>query len=714
MHRTALRRWLFTLLICLPATAATAALAPLADRVPSSAVAYVGFAGTDALQPTYAASHLKAVLDDTNFVQVFEQQWPRIQQALDSGNLATDPAAARSLWLALRHPMCLFADAVDVPGKAKPVARVGLLIDAGDDDIELVKALQNAKAPGQQQVQIGSLNHIVWFVGGAATPFVPEHGGTTSLGESERFTAAQKRLDFTTTPAVSMYVDVQKCLTLAGQAAEQDEQGKKYWPGVRDALGLTNVQAVAGEVGFNGPDWAMEAFVSAPSPRTGLLAVVEPKPIDPKLLARVPADADDVSATNFDAAALFDTVKSAIGVDPETTDGFGKVVGAANLFVGRNIRRQLLAPLGPQWVATFTSSDPKKVELFNLVNDPKTLQDALTTATYTISNTLNMKLPAKADGSPGAVASQDKISGITITSIALAMASPAWAIHDSVLAVTADPGVTLHAFDGGEGGGAKAVDSIKSMLNVKNELGAFIYADLPHSAPVMYDRLATAGAALLKLKGDFQLDLPDLHFPTLDQLKAQLSPAASAEWADDQGWTLRSISPFPGSSVLSASGGGGAFTSGATAMGTGILLPSISRSRELADRVKSASNERQIGLAILLYATDHQGKFPEHLGELVTENLDPGTFISPKNKIAVPTDLDTDAKKIDWINTHSDYVYVGKGLTSSATPATVVLYEDQNPDASEAHGVNVLYGDGHVAFVDATTANQIRQSHPAP
>jgi len=41
-----------------------------------------------------------------------------------------------------------------------------------------------------------------------------------------------------------------------------------------------------------------------------------------------------------------------------------------------------------------------------------------------------------------------------------------------------------------------------------------------------------------------------------------------------------------------------------------ILLPSLNRARETANRVKCASNLRQIGQAILLYANDNKGAYP--------------------------------------------------------------------------------------------------------
>jgi prepilin-type N-terminal cleavage/methylation domain-containing protein/prepilin-type processing-associated H-X9-DG protein len=41
-----------------------------------------------------------------------------------------------------------------------------------------------------------------------------------------------------------------------------------------------------------------------------------------------------------------------------------------------------------------------------------------------------------------------------------------------------------------------------------------------------------------------------------------------------------------------------------------ILLPSLNRARETANRVKCASNLRQIGQALLLYSNDNKGAFP--------------------------------------------------------------------------------------------------------
>src|SRR5437764_3956295 len=41
-----------------------------------------------------------------------------------------------------------------------------------------------------------------------------------------------------------------------------------------------------------------------------------------------------------------------------------------------------------------------------------------------------------------------------------------------------------------------------------------------------------------------------------------------------------------------------------------ILLPSLSRARETANRVKCGSNLRQIGQAMLLYSNENNGNYP--------------------------------------------------------------------------------------------------------
>jgi len=54
-----------------------------------------------------------------------------------------------------------------------------------------------------------------------------------------------------------------------------------------------------------------------------------------------------------------------------------------------------------------------------------------------------------------------------------------------------------------------------------------------------------------------------------------------------------------------------------------ILLPSLNRARETANRVKCASNLRQIGQAILLYSNDNRGAYPRTVAAAAATDQSP-------------------------------------------------------------------------------------------
>jgi prepilin-type N-terminal cleavage/methylation domain-containing protein/prepilin-type processing-associated H-X9-DG protein len=72
-----------------------------------------------------------------------------------------------------------------------------------------------------------------------------------------------------------------------------------------------------------------------------------------------------------------------------------------------------------------------------------------------------------------------------------------------------------------------------------------------------------------------------------------------------------------------------------------ILLPSLNRARETANRVKCASNLRQIGTAIALYANENRGAYPRTIYNATSANSASPTFGSPYAAAAVAQSVGT-------------------------------------------------------------------------
>ncbi|MGA2233012.1 MAG: hypothetical protein ABSH22_19090, partial [Tepidisphaeraceae bacterium] len=78
----------------------------------------------------------------------------------------------------------------------------------------------------------------------------------------------------------------------------------------------------------------------------------------------------------------------------------------------------------------------------------------------------------------------------------------------------------------------------------------------------------------------------------------------------------------------------------AGAFAISILLPSLNRARETANKVSCACRLKQIGLAIQLYANDNGGFYPRTKyegGEVVIPNVSNAGFDSPNPFLAKST-----------------------------------------------------------------------------
>jgi competence protein ComGC len=146
-----------------------------------------------------------------------------------------------------------------------------------------------------------------------------------------------------------------------------------------------------------------------------------------------------------------------------------------------------------------------------------------------------------------------------------------------------------------------------------------------------------------------------------------------------------------------------------------MLLPSLGRAREQANRVKCASNLRQIGQAAMMYANEHGGQLPPDLLTLYQDqDLTPEMFVCPSSDLDRATGATTQQITSSMVaGDHLGYAWAGAGgrMTGAGTTDVVIAF-DMDPhlpkDSAPGTGINVLLADGSAVFVDAPTAKAVR------
>lgn len=120
---------------------------------------------------------------------------------------------------------------------------------------------------------------------------------------------------------------------------------------------------------------------------------------------------------------------------------------------------------------------------------------------------------------------------------------------------------------------------------------------------------------------------------------------------------------------------------------SGVLAPGITGVKTQAEQAKSLNNARTIAIALKLYASEHDGKFPVSLDTLISEGFLPkGTALTCVNPVT--KQLET------WLYDSS--------LTDSS-PATAVLLASKCAFKQKGTSVRlVVYLDGRAEFINET------------
>ncbi|MEM6314759.1 MAG: hypothetical protein AAF743_11760, partial [Planctomycetota bacterium] len=605
------------------------------------------------------------------------------------------------------------------PGE--PAPRIGLIIDAGDDVLEVRGRFERIFNDFDQDILRALLKnddrYVMMYFGYEDLELVEAVNGQASLADDAQFNDAIESVGGGVGGGdVVAYVDVQAMLRMIDDVVEEggDREAQQNWPVLRDALGLAGIDFAVGSGAFDADRdglWVTRGFLAAESPRAGLLGFND-GPLDTEILAAVPQDATFLNANKFDLQAFFDTIKAtATAIDPEADATIRQVLGFANLFVGRNIERDIFQQLGPEWAVYRSDSVATGIGGWIAVNKVKDAQK--------LETSLLMLGTALIDGARSRIDRDEPIDidgrkatidGIDVYYLGTPMLSPAFAVHDGYLFAALQPqsvaaAANAMAADGSILDNEKFKEYAMSMQVDEGELRGVQFYDAPETAPKAYatyialTRAVNGGADL------FKVEPVDPILPTLPTLVKNLTPGGGITYATDDGIRFESVGTFPGANVLLADPAQDEIAGiGGFAPLVGVLTPSLSRAREQALAVASMSNMRQLSLGLQMYVVDNNGKLPPTIGALYPNYVTAtSVFFMPSDGPSIMID-GTDEEVRAWLDESSDYTYLnaGKKMAGFDGPQTVLLHEPLNKSE-----VSVGFADGRVERLPLNEARRL-------
>lgn len=124
----------------------------------------------------------------------------------------------------------------------------------------------------------------------------------------------------------------------------------------------------------------------------------------------------------------------------------------------------------------------------------------------------------------------------------------------------------------------------------------------------------------------------------------------------------------------------------------GLLLPALGKAKGKSEQIQCINNLKMLGLAVRIYATDHDEKYPKSWSECETEIGVPRVLHCPGDTAhELPTSFEQAVRQ-------TSYVYEGVGATETNVTRIIAICPHHN---------NVLLADGSVQQLRKGAAGRI-------
>jgi len=699
----------------------------LVGLLPDGVLGFIATSGSDQLSPAFSQSALGKVWNEPsvqNFVRDLKKElMNKVDENLGAAQTqpATQPGATTQAvcWkaekilqfakLVLSRPLLI--GAAQYPATAKPTDATSLpiygflLVDTGNRKAEIasmLSELETASGERVSAVKVGAISaravikesgeKALW--GWAGNYFVMEFGDGSGFllqhlsNPPKTQTGAAYLKALGSVPGAGdslvMYADPQQIGRLVDmQAKISGEQADlQKMRSVLEQLGLTKVGLFVSRSGFAGADLVEESMITVPEPRTGIFKALGT--IDLSIFNRVPSQIMKTWAVNPDPAGLYDTILDAVkAADPNTFINMQTAIAKFEGEVKINLRRDLVGNVSGPMVG-YASVAGGAVALIGpstvftaKVKDPKAFEQAM--------SALEKYIEKKAEGNlqPATQTIDGKVFHVwMIPALALMqIAPPCWAVdgNDLVMSTSLDSCRQAVFTPATRTANPDSILADKDFQQFTRKLPRnLVYLAFDNDrleAQQTMQILQQVWPIVSMQAQKAGMKLPILLPPASDIVKHAMY-SLEYGWFDQQGFRSRAQGTMMTSTAVAPATGG---------MAIGILVPAVSRAREVAKRSASASNLRHIGLAYHNYAQEHAGKFPDNYQKVIDAKL-------------VSADMFRSPLKPASFGGPS-YIFLPVP-ESNVAPNTILGYE--NPEYLR-EGTNVLHIDASVEWMKPDT-----------
>jgi prepilin-type processing-associated H-X9-DG protein len=384
-------------------------------------------------------------------------------------------------------------------------------------------------------------------------------------------------------------------------------------------LGLTGLKRVDYRWGFQGNALVSSTRIHAPSPRKGLLALIDQPTFEATGTLPVPAGLKDFTLVSIDMGKVLDgAVEMAKATNPNAGPQIDGMLQMASNLLGVPVRDELLAQIGPKMAyyiepeTTTISLTPYQSFAEWVLHPPKVtivveLKDAARFAGTLdkLMDVANRQIAARTGELPkgGEVMFQPLKGDAKGYALNVPLATfplpsnvrPTILLGKKYLAIAISPSAARKAlaFESAKGSATPehlaGLASKLTVLNVNDPAGYVpdVVANLPFAVQAMA-KLNMSGPAS-PLQG-LRLDINADRIPTAEQIKPYLFPGTMSVSVDDGGVTIVSRDAVPSINPVSA-----------MPLAVAMLLPATQAARQAAQRAQSVNNLKQVMLAMHNY-----------------------------------------------------------------------------------------------------------------